>query len=341
MWNFILQIVYFLVAIGIIGALITYMVSKLLGNRENPRAREARETKILDLQRDLERTSDQLQSQRDRLVSIEAALGESANMLRGRDAQIKELQAELLSYRKIETELEVKKTELKSLNNEMGSIRAKLLEAEKLLKKTAEPDTKLVEEINSLKKSLAGKNHEITLLLSRVKELAPLTIQIRDRELRIHELEKKHVDAITNLRARISDLESKLQSAETNVEVLTTRLREDKMVLTDQEPQTDAKKDIALLKQRVNDLETMHSLAVHPPPRDKWDDLVVITHAGPSVVKMLHRLGIFNFKQVAKWDDKQIDWVDSQIDRSHGRIRQEHWVESAKNEHYKKYGERI
>lgn len=338
MWDFILQIVYFLIAVGIIGALITFVVSRMLGDKENPSVKEERETKILRLQRELEKTSDQLQSQRDRLLSIEAALGESANMLKARDAQIKELRAELLSYKNIETELGAKKTEMGSLNYEMSTIRARLLEAENELRNSANPDSKMFAEINSLKKSLSGKDHEITLLLNRVKELAPLTLQIRDRELRIRELEKNHADelnarntAIANLSARINDLESKQRSVEP----------EAKMEHPKQRPPSEDATEIALLKKRLNDLETMHILVVHPPPKEQWDDLVAINGVGPRVVKLLHRLGVYNFKQVAKWNDEQIDWVDSQLERFHGLIRRKHWVESAKNEHYKKYGERL
>ena|GEM_PF-5013135 len=335
MWDFILQIINFLIAAAIIGALITYVASKLLGDKENPRVREERETRILRLQGEIENTSGQLQSERDRLVSIEAALAESAEMLKTRDALIQELQAELLSYKGIERELEAKKTELVSLNHEMDSIHAKLLEAENELKKTAIPDTKLAE-INSLKKSMTGKDNEITLLLNRVKELAPLTLQIRDRELRILELEKKNADelkakdnTIANLSARISELESKMRSTEAE------------MMEANQSSPFGVTTEIALLKKRINDLETMHILAVHPPPKEQWDDLVAINGVGPKCVKLLHRLGVYNFKQVAKWNEEQIDWVDSQLERFHGLIRREHWVESAKNEHYKKYGERL
>jgi len=348
MWDFILQIVNFLIAAGIIGALVTYMVLKILGNKKSSRVRRELETKILRLKGDLEKTSDELKSHRDRLESLKVELGESANLLKARDAQLKGLEARIVTYETTEAELEAKKSELVSINNEMNSMRTKLLDTEAELKRTNKPEAKLGEEINSLKKNLAGKNNEITLLLNRVKELAPLTLQIRDRELRIRELEKKHADELTtkdtalaNLSARIGELEVKLQSTETNFEESTTRLHEADRGSPAQGSTAEAETEIALLKRRIKDLETMHILAVHPPPKDKWDDLIAITGMGPSVVKLLHRLGIYNFKQVAILDDEQIDWVDSQLERFHGRIRREHWVESAKNEHYKKYGERL
>jgi predicted flap endonuclease-1-like 5' DNA nuclease len=331
MWDFILQIIYFLILAGIIGATITFVVYRLVGDKESPRVRAELETRIHNLQYDLEKSSEALQLNRERLVSIEIELGESANILKTRDAQLKELGDRLVSFEKIETELAAKKSEVESLHTEMNSARAKLADAESKLEKPVRPG--MIAELNSLKQKLAGKDNEIKHLLNRVKELAPLNLQIRDRELRILELEKKHADEIkakdadiANLGSRITEIEGKLRLAEIKSESANAVLRE---------------AEIAMLKRRINELETMHILAVHPPPKDQWDDLFAISNSGPALVKMLHRLGIYNFKQVAIWDDELIDWIDSQLDRFHGRIRREHWVENAKNEHYKKYGERL
>jgi predicted flap endonuclease-1-like 5' DNA nuclease len=331
MWDFILQIIYFLILAGIIGATITFVVYRLLGDKERPRIRDELETKIHNLQHDLEKSSEALKLNSERLISLEMELGESANMVKTRDAQLKELRDRLMSFEEIEAELAAKKSEVESLHTEINSARAKLVEAESKLEKPIRPE--MIAELNSLKKKLAGKDNEITHLLNRVKELAPLSLQIRDRELRILELEKKHADEIrakdvdiANLGSRITDFEAKLRLAEINSESSNAIPRA---------------AEIAMLKRRINELETMHILAVHPPPKDQWDDLFAISHSGPALVRMLHRLGIYNFRQVAIWDDELIDWIDSQLERFHGRIRREHWVENAKNEHYKKYGERL
>jgi predicted flap endonuclease-1-like 5' DNA nuclease len=332
MWDFILQIIYFLITAGIIGAIITFVITRLLGDKAGLRLRGEFETRILGLQHDLDKTSGELRAYRDRLESIEVELGESANVLKARDAQLKELQDRLVLFDKIEMELAAKRSEVDSLHTELSSLRTKLEGTEARLKKPAQADR--IAEIESLKKNLAGKENEISLLLNRVKELAPLNLQIKDRELRIRELERIYADelnakdsTIANLSAQINDLESKLRLAETNSPA--------------QAPPAEAATEIAMLKRRINELETMHILAVHPPPKDQWDDLVAISDRAPAPVKMLHRLGIYNFKQVAIWDDELIDWIDSQLERSHGRIRSEHWVENAKNEHFKKYGERL
>jgi len=46
-------------------------------------------------------------------------------------------------------------------------------------------------------------------------------------------------------------------------------------------------------------------------------------------------------RQLAVWTDADIDQIDAKLERFHGRIRWEGWVDSAKEEHFKKYGERL
>ncbi|NOT62430.1 MAG: NADH dehydrogenase subunit E, partial [Acidobacteria bacterium] len=61
---------------------------------------------------------------------------------------------------------------------------------------------------------------------------------------------------------------------------------------------------------------------------------------GPVLEKMLHKLGIYYFKQVASWKESDIDWVDEQLEFFKGRIRREDWQGSATEEHLKKYGKK-
>ncbi len=69
------------------------------------------------------------------------------------------------------------------------------------------------------------------------------------------------------------------------------------------------------------------------------DDLTCIYGVGPVLAKMLHQLGVHQFKQVAQWSEADIDFFDAQLERFRGRIRRENWVRSAAEEHHKKYGE--
>jgi predicted flap endonuclease-1-like 5' DNA nuclease len=94
-----------------------------------------------------------------------------------------------------------------------------------------------------------------------------------------------------------------------------------------------------LLKQRTEELEQARRSVASKPGRK--DDLKKIYGVGPVLARMLNKLGIYTFREVALWTDEDIDRVDEQLEHFRGRIRREDWVSSAKEEHFKKYGERI
>ena len=80
--------------------------------------------------------------------------------------------------------------------------------------------------------------------------------------------------------------------------------------------------------------------ALDAAPSDP-DNLEDINGVGPVLAKMLNDMGIYYFRQVANWTGDDIDYVDSRLESFKGRITREDWVGSAKEEHFKKYGERI
>ena len=91
---------------------------------------------------------------------------------------------------------------------------------------------------------------------------------------------------------------------------------------------------------RVSAREVMETYRKAPPKRGEYDDLKLIYGVGPVLEKLLHKLGIYFFKQVARWNEADIDYVDEQLEHFKGRIRRENWVDSAAEEHLKKYGKK-
>lgn len=76
-------------------------------------------------------------------------------------------------------------------------------------------------------------------------------------------------------------------------------------------------------------------------PMDQRDDLELINGVGPVLERMLYDMGIYFFKDIAGWDAAKIAEINEKLPNFHGRIEREGWVESAKEEHFKKYGERL
>lgn len=59
----------------------------------------------------------------------------------------------------------------------------------------------------------------------------------------------------------------------------------------------------------------------------KPDDLKLIWGVGPKLEVMLNKAGFFHFDQIAKWTDREIEWVDTQLGDFAGRAVRDRWVE--------------
>ena len=72
-----------------------------------------------------------------------------------------------------------------------------------------------------------------------------------------------------------------------------------------------------------------------PPVLDKArdgkaDDLKLIWGVGPKLEAMLHSMGVFHFDQIAAWTEKQLNWVDENLEGFYGRAKRDQWIEQSK-----------
>ncbi len=65
------------------------------------------------------------------------------------------------------------------------------------------------------------------------------------------------------------------------------------------------------------------------PIGGKADNLTRIKGIGSKINGILNDLGIYHFKQIATWTEKEIEWVDERL-KFKGRIEREDWVAQAK-----------
>ena len=68
------------------------------------------------------------------------------------------------------------------------------------------------------------------------------------------------------------------------------------------------------------------------PNREK-DDLKRIAGIGPKLERLLNDNGIFNFGQIAEWQDADVQAMDKLLPAFHGRIQREDWVGQARRLH--------
>jgi chromosome segregation ATPase len=231
--EFNIQIILYLLVLTLVGFLVGLFWARRRVATHRTRDRERLENKMRGYERDLDKTRSELRVQRDETNMIKGELASTKGKLKARDAELSALQAKFKAFETLETELAAKKSELNSAKVEMDSLRSRLMHAEAKLKKPPEPDPRLVAELQSVKQNLSGKENEIATLLGRVKELAPLSIQIKDRDLRLRESETIHaeeikakVEEIGKLRSSIHDLETENRRAHSETASFETKLRE-------------------------------------------------------------------------------------------------------------------
>ena len=66
------------------------------------------------------------------------------------------------------------------------------------------------------------------------------------------------------------------------------------------------------------------------PRGAKGDDLKLIWGVGPALEKMLNKMGIWHFGQIASWTAKELAWVDERLEGFKGRAKRDNWVKQSK-----------
>ena len=56
-----------------------------------------------------------------------------------------------------------------------------------------------------------------------------------------------------------------------------------------------------------------------------------IKGVGPKMNAMLNGMGFYHFDQIAAWTDKEVAWVDDNLEGFNGRIVRDKWVEQARD----------
>lgn len=79
--------------------------------------------------------------------------------------------------------------------------------------------------------------------------------------------------------------------------------------------------------------------AHYPPMPDQVDNLKRIRGIGPVLERMLNRLGIYQYRQIAAWSAVDVLYFDEQLKDFRGRIERDDWIRNARLQHQSKYGE--
>lgn len=107
----------------------------------------------------------------------------------------------------------------------------------------------------------------------------------------------------------------------------------------------DIEKSLAELEeQHAEARRTVADQVTAPPafgldrPDGEIDDLTEIVGIGKVFESMLHKLGIYYFRQIASFGPAELARVNAELKEFKGRIEHDDWIGQAKELHFKKYG---
>jgi NADH-quinone oxidoreductase subunit E len=66
------------------------------------------------------------------------------------------------------------------------------------------------------------------------------------------------------------------------------------------------------------------------PRSGKGDDLKLIWGVGPALEKMLQKMGVWHFDQIASWSPAELRWVDERLEGFKGRAKRDEWIKQSK-----------
>lgn len=181
-----------------------------------------------------------------------------------------------------------------------------------------------IRELEEYITTLEEKNNRLqTDFIDNEKALMDCQAEKKKMELDNQSVEKLLVECQGKLVAAEHELAKKeINIKDTKVkETVKKEIQADKPI---------SKQDIAIerIKEKASNIDFKR---IGTSTEDEKDDLKLIKGVGPFIEKKLNALGIYTFKQIANFTDKDKDIVNEAIEFFKGRIKRDNWVEQAKD----------
>ncbi|MBI5316243.1 MAG: hypothetical protein HZB34_09745 [Nitrospirae bacterium] len=279
-----------------------------------------------------------------RVTELEAAVQEVA-LLR---ARVEELEPAQGRVHWLEVQLCDRDTEhraaLHQLDNQLAERDRRISELERLQPLLKEQETALAQWETQYAQTLTQHEAQIAQLQQQFAAQDHLTAQLQLNEEALHERDTR----IDNLQRQVQELESQkldlvgqakmVGEKEEEIARLRKRLVEVRAALRIKaDGGTTAPRQT---RQSGSQLSLQMEQAQAAIAQQK-DDLSKIHGIGPAFAKTLNKMGLHTYIQIARWKPEDIDKVAKKLYTAPERIKRDRWIEEAKKEHYRKYGERL
>src|SRR5215831_2982069 len=185
-------------------------------------------------------------------------------------------------------------------------------------------------------KECAGYEERLTKLRNLEADLAQQQEIASEKDRHIRAL-KQQVRQLDTLQSELSSQAKVVEDKDEEISRLRKRLVEARAAL-----RIRAEGGIAPRPARQGDhqltLQIEQTKLAKEIPKD---DLKKIRGIGPTVERVLNKMGIFTFRTIATWDASDLKRIADKLDTPPDRIKRDRWITEAKKEHYRKYGERL
>jgi predicted flap endonuclease-1-like 5' DNA nuclease len=208
-------------------------------------------------------------------------------------------------------------------------------------------------------------------LHSKEQELAAERLRLQETETELDRLRNQTQESLTRFEATLHDRDAQIQRLRATVEELNMfrgEVEKKDIALREAEERrvmdvSEREEEIGALRKRLVEYRAAQrpgtppkstgsgeSIAHSAPatgrhggkvrPHQK-DDLKQIHGIGPVMERVLNRMGMFTFRQIAEWNERDVEHMASELNTFPDRIRHDNWVAGAKEQHFLKYGEEL
>lgn len=299
------------------------------------------------LRREIEEAEALLQAKARGFAEMQAQMENAEDVLISRDQEIATLKTWV--------------EQLAPKDAEITRLRARVEELEPFLERSRRLEREQEQDRTRASATLQGKDQELAHHQTRIREieteLARLRAQSREDLTRFEETLQERDADIQRLRATVEELDR--FRGEVEKKDLALREAEERRVMD----VSEREEEIAALRKRLVEYRVAQRFAAQPKQSGsadsmshgksgatrsgqasrahEQDDLKQIYGIGPAMEKGLNRMGLFTFRQIAQWNEQDVEKMASELNTFPDRIRHDNWIAGAKEQHFLKYGEEL
>lgn len=235
----------------------------------------------------------------------------------GLERKVADLQSE---HESLKTLLAASKDEHQSVNRMLSSARKRAENIDALERKSIELEADNAE----LRHELEASERRIETQKREIAELQDLKSQNRELARCLESMESSRKQYETDARRYREQYEASEKQSET----LRLKLGDIEKSLS----------DMQYAHEQAEQVERIPHIGIDRPANGEGDDLTQIVGIGKVFEAMLHRLGIYYYRQIATFGPVELARVNAELKEFKGRIEHDDWIGQARELHHRKYG---